>query len=136
MRRIDGSPDGWWRVQEHSQPVPVGQPARPARGVLGVPAVGKALQGLLRIRKGGGTIDRPQGGRHGPARFPPDLLEAVTHRMDYAELHLGHGKPRLDRRGEPLEAIDTGHKTVLDAAILQLGKDGEPKFRALARTEP
>ena len=39
--------------------------------------------------------------------------------MHNTELHLGLGKHRLDRLGEPFEAIDTGNKTILHPAVLQ-----------------
>src|SRR5205085_6351300 len=69
-----------WLVD--SQRTPSTGPSRPAssdswQGTW-VPAVGKTLQGLLRIRQGGGTVDRPQVGRHGPAFFPRNILETIV----------------------------------------------------------
>src|SRR5262249_60271344 len=97
--RSRGSTNRGWILKESGQAIPVAEPAGADGWVLGAPAVGKTLQGLLRIRQGGGTIDRPEVGRHGPALFPRDILQTVAYLMNNTELHLGLGKHRLDRLG-------------------------------------
>ena len=56
--------------------------------------------------------------------------------MDNTELHLGLGTHRLDRLWQSLQPVDTRHKAVSDAAIVQLRKDRKPEFGPLSLTEP
>jgi hypothetical protein len=136
VRRIDGTPDRRWIVKEHRQAIPVSEPARADGGVLGVPAVGEALQGLLRSREGRGTIDGSQVRRHGPALFPGHIFETIAHLMDNTQLHLRVRKHRLNRLRQSLQPVDARNKAVGDSAILQLREHRQPEFRPLALAEP
>lgn len=51
--------------------------------------------------------------------------------MDHAGLHRGTGPDGLHRVGQALEAFTDEHKNVVDAAILDLGKDVHPVLGAL-----
>jgi hypothetical protein len=44
------------------------------------------------------------------------VLQAVADEVHHARLHHGLGEDRLDRLGEPLQAVDAADEDVLDAA--------------------
>src|SRR5439155_13413855 len=112
---IDGAPDRRWIVKEHCQAFPVGEPARADGGVLGVPAVGEALEGLLRSREGRGTRDGSQVRRHGPALFPRHIFETIAHLMDNTPLHLRVRTHRLKSLRQSLQPVDARNKAVDDS---------------------
>ena len=64
------------------------------------------------------------------------VLEAVANEVHDAGLDGGLGEDRLDRLGEALEPVDAADQDVLDAALLEVGQDLHPEFRALGLLEP
>jgi hypothetical protein len=53
--------------------------------------------------------------------FPTDIVQAVAHQMDNAQLHGSLRINGFDGFGEAFQAIDTGDGNVLHAAIFQFG---------------
>ena len=55
--------------------------------------------------------------------------------MDHAELNLRLGEDGANRFGESLESIDRGNEDILDAPVVQIGQDLQPKVGSLTLTQ-
>ena len=56
--------------------------------------------------------------------------------MDDAGLHPGRREDRLDRLGEPLQAVDASDQDIGDAAAVQVVEDRQPELRAFGVLPP
>jgi hypothetical protein len=68
-----------------------------------------------------------------PAR---DVFQRGADEVHDARRHRGVREDRLDRFGEPFEAVDTCDEDVADAALLEVGEDLHPELRALVGLKP
>jgi len=99
--------------------------------MAGIPLGLKLLQVNLGLLNRWGLVDGFQVGCNLFALLPRNVVQAVAHHMDDAELNLGVRKDGLDGFGKTLEPIDTSDEDIFHAPVLQFVYNLQPELGSL-----
>ena len=114
---VDDLPDLPGEGEDRGQMVPLSAPQRADRGMMLIPAVGKAVQIGFSPFDGGPLVVRP--------KIPDDLYDSCkrhrsgcSHHADDEELHLGLGVHSLNGLRKARKAVTAGDKDIANTPVL------------------
>lgn len=136
IRRVDERPDLRGILEKGRYLVPVRSPGGGDMRIALVPFFRELFEGCGSLLFRGRLADRPQVLGHRLPLFPRYITKGVSDLMDNAFLDPRSGEDGLDRFGYPLEVVHGEDQNVLDSAVLELVKNGQPVLGRFGLADP